>query len=173
MAMQLRRRGSNDPLYTPARDVAYLYDSALRTVAGLLEDGSDPTLGSLYQLRGTTMDDLGEAMGALCRFANLAHEDPQEDVEQAMRRAGWFHVDPAARVAAMYYVGTCMTATFFHGIRDALMQGQPTLASIQQLSWSMKRLMLFVKMSRWQRWKYRWLRPWRNKLWKHKKIRNV
>jgi hypothetical protein len=171
MALQLRRKGSNDPLYAVARDVAYLHDGVIHTVNMLLEDREDPILTPLLKANRITLDDLGEAAGAYCRFMNSAHKDPAATVESCLVKAGWFEVEPLARLAYCYYVGTAMTATFFHGIREVsdAEQDKP-LASIQQILWTVKRVAILARMTRWQRFLYRWVRPWRKYLWKKHKI---
>lgn len=169
--LQLHRRGSSDPLYAPARDVVYLFPNIINKANALLEDACDPNVQALLDQHQITLDDLGEVAGAFCRFMNGAHENPEESVEDVLRRCGWFETKPVARVAYMYHIGTCTGATFFRGIRDVVSLGERTLASIEQIQWTVKRVILLARMGRWQRWFYRWWAPYRRKLWRKYKIK--
>ena len=172
MAIQLRARGSTDPMYAPARDVAYLFTGVIKTVNMLLEDKEDPVLTPLLKAHGITLDDLGEAAGAYCRFMNSAHQDPDATVEVALEKAGWFQVKPLARLAYMYYVGTCMTATFFRGVREVCDADQAKpMNNIAQNLWTVKRVAIYARMTPWQRFVYRWFRPYRRLLWKRHQIK--
>jgi hypothetical protein len=158
-------------MYAPARDVTYLFPEVVKAVAGMLEDEKEPDIHDWLKDKGVTMDMLGDAAGAFCTFMNLAHEDPKENMERALERAGWFKVPAPARFAYVYYLGTCMAGTFFMGIRDVIRLGQPTLATIEQLGWAAKRARLYTRMSRWQRFLYRWFEPWRKSRWRKHRIR--
>jgi len=168
--LSLRHQGSTDPFYAPARDVAYLYPAACQVVAAMLEDGRDAAIRQWCEQCGVTVDDLGKAMGAYCRFLNLAHQRPEETIEGALERAGWFKESRAAQFAILYYVGTAMSATFFEGVRDVVRLGGSPLDSVQHLMWAAKRVLLYSRMSRWQRFCYRWFGPWRRFLWRKFKI---
>ena len=172
MVLQLRKKGSDDPMYAPARDVAYLYPEAIAIVNRTLEDSKDAIVRDLLKTHDISLGDLGEAAGAFCRFMNSAHRDPKADAELCLTRSGWFHCKPMAQVAYMYYVGTCMTATFFRGIREVTELGKaPSLVTIEQIGWTVKRMLIFARMSPWQRFLYRWCRPWRSWLWRRHRIK--
>ena len=168
---QWRHRGSKDPYYTPSRDITQFFPDLVKMVAILLEAEVCGPLHDWCKASGVTMDDLGEAAGAYCRFMNLAHEVPEESVEEGLRRAGWFKVKPEAQVAYMYYVGTVTTGTFHRGIRDITELGGSASVSVMQLRWAAKRAALVCSMSSWQRFVYRWFRPYRWLLWRRHKIK--
>ena len=158
-------------MYAPARDVAYLFTGVIKTVNMLLEDKEDPVLTPLLTANKITLDDLGEAAGAYCRYMNMAHQDPNLTCEAALTQAGWFMVKPLARLAYMYYVGTCMTATFFRGIREVSnADATHPLNTVAQNLWTVKRVAIFARMTPWQRFVYRWFRPFRWLLWQRHKI---
>jgi hypothetical protein len=168
--LSLRHQGSQDPYYAPARDIAYLYPAACQAVAGMLEDGKDAAIRKWCEQHKVGVGNLAEAMAAYCRFLNLAHQDPAETLEEAMTRSGWFDRPQAAQFAVLYYMGTVMTATFFQGIRDVMRLNEEPMDSIKHLMWAAQRALLYSRMSRWQRFAYRWCKPWRRLLWKMYRI---
>jgi len=145
-------------------------------VADRLTDKPHPVLHQWLEEKGVTIDDLGEAAGAYCRFINLAHgktESGEQDDEQAaldwsmvkcLEKSGWNAVKPEAQVAYMFYAGALITGTFFKGIREAIPENDNRkLPVLDDLNQAARQLEAYVSMSGWKRWLCRWSK-WFNRM---------
>lgn len=147
--------------YAPSRDIVYLFPSVLNAVADRLEDAPFAPLHALLRERGVTLDDLGEAMGAYCRYMNASHQNPDQKMWDVLEESGWNKCKPEAQIAVMYYAGVLMTGTFFKGVRDVVPLGGKAPTPVTELMNAAKRLDAFLTMPWWQKWLYRkvkWLR---------------
>ncbi len=132
--LQLRPRGTDAIPYAPARDIVYIMPDIARVAADRLEDRRFEAMHSWLDAEDITLDDLGEACGAFCRFMTTAHENPDESMDDVLKRAGWYDVKPPARVAWTFYTGAQLTGMFFNGVRNALLEGEETLLDVRRLS---------------------------------------
>ena len=143
--------------YSPARDVAYLWPGLLATLADRLEDRADPEIHKILDEHGITLDDLGEAVGALCRFANSSHKNLDDNMSQCLEKSGWHDAKPEARIACLYYIGAMIVGTFFKGIREAIPENDNReLPVLDDLVQAARQFEAYVSMPRWRRWLCRW-----------------
>jgi len=138
--------------YAPSRDIAYLWPSLLATVADRLEDAPMEGLHKILKERGVTLDDLGEAAGAYCRFINFCHRELDWNMQQCLDESGWEKVKPEAQIAYLFYAGALLTGTFFQGIRDALpANDERRLPVMDDLNQAARQFEAYVSMPRWKR----------------------
>lgn len=139
--------------YSPARDIAYLWPNLLSTVADRLEDEQEPTLHEWLKSQGITMDDLGEAAGAYCKYINLCHSDLDSNMTECLEKSGWFEVKSEARIAYLYYAGALLAGTFFKGIREALpAEGDWKPPVLDELDKAARQFEAYVSAPPWKRW---------------------
>jgi hypothetical protein len=147
--------------YAPARDIVYLFPSLVKNIADRLEDAPFAPLHQILRERGVTLDDLGQAMGAYCKYMNACHQDPDKKMWDVLGECGWHECKPEAQIAVMYYAGAMLTGTFFKGIRDVVPLGNKAPAVVQELVAAARQFDAYVSMPPWKRWlygKFKWLR---------------
>lgn len=116
--------GPGQPMYAPARDIAYLYPHVTAQVEQRLYEGPFQPLSRWLRERGISDSVLADAVKVYCQFLNAAHQKPEQSVEECLEEVGWFSVPAEARIAIMFYVGAAMTGSFFQGIRDVTKEGE-------------------------------------------------
>ena len=116
--------GPGQPMYSPGRDIAYLYPHVVAQVEQRLYEGPFKPLSRWLQERGVTEFDLAKAVEVYCKFLNAAHQKPEQSVEECLEEAGWFQVPDEARIALMFYIGAAVGGSFFQGIREATREGE-------------------------------------------------
>lgn len=115
--------GPGQPMYSPARDIAYMYPQIVQGVENRLYEGPFKPLSEYLKSQGVTEIELAEAVRVYCLFLNSAHKTPGQTVEQCLEEVGWMSQPPAARIAVMFYLGGALTGSFFQAIRDITKQG--------------------------------------------------
>jgi len=116
--------GAGKPMYSPSRDIAYLYPELVATIEQRLYEGPFEPLKKLLEHNHITEDNLAEAIRVYCEFLNSAHKTPDQSVEQCLEASGWFAQDPLVRIAVMFYMGAAMTGSVFGAIRDTTRMGE-------------------------------------------------
>lgn len=160
MVLQLRPAGGGTP-YAPARDVANIFPFVCKLVALRLEQQPWEEIGQLCRQHGVGETQLAEAIAAFARFCVIAHENPQESMAGALRRAGWFQCHPVAQMAVMCYLGQALAGVFFQGIRDSTYLGDEARTDVKQILSYAKHAAVVLSVPAWKRRFLGWLRPWR------------
>jgi hypothetical protein len=146
------RMTEHDPrLYNVNRDVAHNFERVATMVAGRLEDELWPDLADICKREGCTMDDLGAACQAFCKFVGTSAEDPQADMQIALERCGWFGVHPAAQVAVMSCLGTVILGMHFSGVREATLAGEGPAMGLAKLASYGEQSAKLITEGRWKR----------------------
>jgi hypothetical protein len=156
MTMQARMSADDRRLYNPSRDVAHNFKDVMNLVAARLEDEVWPELTALLKREAVTMDDLGEACGAYCRYLASAVEEPNLPMQQSLDKAGFLSCKPAAQIAVMALIGSCYAGIQFAGVREATINGEGPLQSVGDLLQHAQHFQEHVGLSRWQRKLKKW-----------------
>lgn len=151
MTLQARMSEGDPRLYNPNRDVAHNFADVVHEVAARLEDNRWPVVGDLLARYQIGEDQLGEACKAFCTFVASSTEIPKEKMEEALVRAGWFHVPEAAQLAYMAYLGTVLSGYFYAGVREATLQGSGPTLTCQDLRAAGARTAAIMTAPRWRR----------------------
>jgi hypothetical protein len=156
MTVQARLSEADMRLYNVNRDIAHNFGDVVREVAARLEDERWDALAAYLREHEITMDQLGEACAAFCKFVGGACDDPKENMEQVLRRCGWFDVPEEAQIALMAVLGTVLSGYFFAGVRDAAVaeDGGPSV-KLRDLREAGRRAHEALTPSRLKRW---WVR---------------
>lgn len=121
-------------MYAPARDFAYNYPEMLSciircfntekwpelldvTTEARFPVGPDPAM-TLEERKEATWDEICTAKDVYCEFLKICCEDPAENEDDVLRRAGWFDLHPAIQMSFLAMMGVVMTGQFFQGLRD-------------------------------------------------------
>jgi len=155
MTLQARMTADDRRLYNPARDVAHNFQEVMNLVAGRLEDYAWPELNEVLAREGITIDDLGEACGAYCRYLASAAQEPNVSMAEGLARSGFTQCEPAAQVAVMAMLGTCYSGIQHAGIREASVGGEGPMYTVADLIVHAERFQAHIGQSRWRR---RWER---------------
>jgi hypothetical protein len=159
MTMQARMSADDRRLYNPSRDVAHNFKDVMELVAGRLEDKAWPELDALLARESITLDDLGEACGAYCRYLASAVDEPTLPMHQSLDKSGFFNCKPAAQIAVMAMIGSCYAGIQFAGIREATIGGEGPLQTVGELLKHAEHFQKYAGMSRlqrrWERFKQR------------------
>jgi len=156
MTMQARMSADDRRLYNPSRDVAHNFKDVMNLVAARLEDEVWPELTSMLKRESVTMDDLGEACGAYCRYLASAVEDPNLSMQQSLDKAGFLNCKPAAQIAVMALIGSCYAGIQFGGVREATINGEGPLQAVSDLLKHAQHFQEHLGLSGWQRRLKKW-----------------
>lgn len=153
MGLQARMSEGDARLYNPSRDVAHNFKEVMELVAGRLEDEKWPELAELLAREKVSMDDLGNACAAYCRYvASAADPDSvRKPMQVSLLESGFFECHPTAQVAVLAMIGTCYAGIQHVGIREATINGEGPLATVGELAQQAKRLQRFMGLPRWLR----------------------
>jgi hypothetical protein len=150
--MSLQARLLNyTPLYNPNRDVAHNFNFVARTVAASLEDGTWPELAELLKSHNITMEQLGEACAAYCRYLSMAVTEPLLPVHRALEHSGFLACPPMAQVALMATIGQVFTGIQHVGVREATISGDGPVMNMGELVAEGQRVLKFLRRPKWQR----------------------
>jgi len=146
MALQLRPKGSDDPMYNPERDFAYSHTSMIQCVINAFNSDRWPyVFESLLALvpkeEGDTdeehkdkcWEELVKAKDIYCQFCNICCEDSSESYEDVITRSGWGEVPGPYRVAWLSMLGIVMTGQLFTGLRDVTAEAIPRSTHVEDL----------------------------------------
>jgi hypothetical protein len=148
MTMQARMSAGDNRLYNPSRDVAHNFQQVMEIVAGRLEDHTWPELDSILERERITMDELGEACGAYCRYLASAATELQITLFDSLRKSGFLDCKPAAQVAVLAHIGACYAGIQYAGVREATVNGEGPLLTVEQLLVYAEQFRRYAGMSR-------------------------
>jgi len=151
MTLQARMTAEDPRLYNPSRDVAHNFQKVMELVAGRLEDHAWPELDEVLRREGITLDDLGEACGAYCRYLSLAVTAPELTMHAGLELSQFFDCKPAAQVAILAMIGTCYAGIQFGGIREATIGGKGPLETVSDVLKHAEEFQAYSGVPRWRR----------------------
>jgi hypothetical protein len=122
--MQMRMSADDPRYYNVSRDLAHCFGPMLEKVADRLEKGHWPLLAEFAREKGVTQDDLGEALRAYAEFVIRSCENPDENMEDVLRRVGWFEINRHALIVLNATVGVTIMGMVFTSYRDATIGGE-------------------------------------------------
>lgn len=129
--MQLRPRGSDDPFYSPERDLAYVTPHLVAAAMRQLDMVNWGYLKDYFKLYNLTESDLGEAARVVAAYINGCTEDASDTKPaQVLERVGFFALPHPAQVAVMYVIGQQYMAAFFVCIRHVTHLGEAPPADL-------------------------------------------
>src|SRR5215471_20660223 len=155
MGLQARMSESDPRMYNVNRDCAHNFEYVMKEVASRLEDGRWAYLDALLKEKGVTLEQLGLACAAACKFVHAACENPKEKMGECLARSGFWDVPELASVALSAYVGTIMFGMFWVGAREATLGGVGPCTNMEGLREAGERAHRLITMSPWRR---RWER---------------
>ena len=146
------RMTENDPrLYNVNRDLAHNYKQILEMVAARLEDGTWPELDAILKENDVTMDDLGEACAAFCRYVASATTEKKATMFEGLDSSGWFECKPLAQAAYLAVMGTVVAGIAHRGIREATLGEDGPALRVGDLLESGDRCLKALRVPRWRR----------------------
>lgn len=164
MPLQIRPQsgGLSQVAYAPARDIAHLYPNVIQHAENFLYEKRTPALHEWIEREGVTEDELAETVRTFCVALNMAHQNPEDQWHDVLKKSGFEDQPEPAKIGFCYYIGTLMTTTFFMGLRDIVMLGDDTTPEIQRLGEAAEDMARYMNLGplgrKWYRFK-RWLRP--------------
>lgn len=125
MTVNFRPAGSNGKMYSPDRDMAYLYPALLKEVFSHLDEVNwTPEFKAYCRLMHITEDDLGEAVGAFMEsLRHFIRNIEVREIQQAFAAGGFDKIRPECRMAIYAKIGESMTAGFFVCGKQVTLQG--------------------------------------------------
>lgn len=160
MALQYNM-GPGQPMYSPSRDIAYLYPQIVSHVESQLYQGPFKELTGWLSDSSVNEDDLAETVRRYCLFLNNAHKEPNQSVEQCLDMVGWFEMPAQARVAVMFYLGAAMTGSIFGAVRDVTKQNDEP-PHVRYLTEMGDRVAEYMNSGPWRRAFIRFKAKWSN-----------
>jgi hypothetical protein len=151
MSIQARLSKEDPRLYNPNRDVAHNFRQVIERVAGRLEDKLWPDLTAILKREKVSMNDLGDACAALCKFIVPDSDEMKLSMQECLDRSGWFRTPGGAQVAVMAILGTVLLGYHFAGVREATIQGEGPVLSLQGLAERGEEAARYVALSPWRR----------------------
>lgn len=155
MSLQARTSEWDHRLYSVNRDVAHNFRFVVEELARRLTDNRWKPVGEYLRLKCSEEEDLGAACKAFIDFVASTATNPKETMEEALTRVGWFKVPEAAQVAYMAYLGTILAGIYFHGAREATLQGKGPCSEISELVAAGALCHKLMTVPRWRRSVYR------------------
>jgi hypothetical protein len=128
-----------------------MFPSIVENVADRLEEECFPVLHKWLKEQDVTSDELGEACRAYIEFMQTAHLNPDETCQQALERVGWFEVRDEARIAYIFYIGSQLMGTMWHGLRDVAAITDDVLDDMTRLTGLADRMQLALSKPKWRR----------------------
>lgn len=116
----IRPRGGDGPVYSPQRDLAYIYAPAMREAITALDEvnWSEP-IRELVSKLGITEDDIGEAVRRLTEaHAHFVNDPEVQTPNDALNKTGWYDLPAACRYLIYGRLGEVMLGGFFVALRD-------------------------------------------------------
>lgn len=133
--IQVRPKDGNDRRWhSPDRDLAYCWPSLVKAAASTLaETRWEDWLGDFLSDNNITEKELGEACSVYVK-AIASFSDPKiSSTREAMTKAGWFDLPPAAQAAVCLKLGHVSTCAFFTSIRDVTFDGDKPPISVDDM----------------------------------------
>jgi hypothetical protein len=146
VGLQLRPKGSGDPMYSPERDFAYSHTSIVQCIINAFNSDRWPYVFELLVAtvpkESTVTDEahadmcwgeLVKVKDVYCEFCNICCEDSDESYEDVIARSGWGDVPGPYRVAWLSMLGVVMTGQLFTGLRDVTAEATPRSTHVEDL----------------------------------------
>ena len=146
MGIQLRPKGSGDPMYNPDRDFAYSHTSMIQCVINAFNSDRWPyvfeSLLALVPKDSAVTDEehenlcwreLVKTKDVYCELCNICCEDADESYEDVVARSGWGDVSGPYRIAWLSMLGVVMTGQLFTGLRDVTAFEVPRSTHVEDL----------------------------------------
>ena len=149
--LQARFSEHDSRMYNVNRDLAHNYKRILEVVAARLEDGTWEELDVHLKENDVTMDDLGEACAAFCRYVASATTDKKSSMFEGLTNAGWFECKPLAQAAYLAVVGTVVAGMAHRGIREATLGEDGPALRVGDLTEAGERCLKALRVPRWKR----------------------
>jgi len=162
MTLQARLK-KNTPLYNANRDVAHCFPFVAKEVAGRLEDGRWDALSEYLEEDGVTEEQLGEACMAFCQFVAGNGRNPEQTMSEALDGSGFTALPDEAQIAYMATLGAVMSGIFFHGAREATIDGEGPCSDMDELVAAGREAHQLMTRPRWRRklaMRWRGLKRW-------------
>ena len=120
---QIRPKGTDGPLYSPQRDLAYIFGPALgEALAFLSPNVLDNYHRDLMEQRGMTVEGLCEAISAFMQAIDMFTGEPKgiryATPQAALEAAGFYKAQPLAQMFVYEKLGAVLTGGFFVAVRD-------------------------------------------------------
>jgi hypothetical protein len=151
MSLQARMSEGDKRLYDANRDVAHNFPAVIREVFHRIQHRRWEALDALLEARKVSDIELGAAVDVLAKFVSGAVDNPKEDMQDVLKRVGWFDLSDEAHVAVMATVGTVMLGIFFHGAREATLGGEGPCSNLDELVARGREAHLLMTTPRWRR----------------------
>lgn len=125
MPMGFRPQGSDGPIYSPQRDLAYITPTILRSAMERL----DPTNWTAQQRAyfdavGLSGEELGTAIDKLAESQRFFVESADVmDYLEALRHGGFAFCVPVAQDVVLAAIGQAVVAAWFHAVREVTRLG--------------------------------------------------
>lgn len=117
--LQARQPGGDGRWHSPDRDLAYAWPCLTQAALDQLAPANwKPWFEEYFKFAGVTEADIGAAAAAYAKFFGNVCAPGVDTPRQALERAGWFDLKPAAQVALFMKLGQVATMAFFTAIRD-------------------------------------------------------
>jgi len=118
--VNVRPKGGNEPLYSPQRDLAYIYAPAMKeAIRALDRDQWTETFKILITRLQLTEADISAAVGCIVEAHKLFVNVPTiKTAEDALVQAGWYECHFGARYLIYGRLGEVILGGFFLALRD-------------------------------------------------------
>jgi len=130
MTIGYRHKESAGPLYHPERDYAYITPTLLRQAIENLEHPPSEELRAWQEKEKITAVEIAAVTTALADaqrdFVNGA--DPVHDLEQALRRRGFYDARLPVRLALLSHIGEVVVGAWFLAVREVTTVGEESPA---------------------------------------------
>lgn len=148
MSMNLIVEGKR---YNPNRDIAHNFHFLCETAAHFAAAPLSPSLAAYAASEGVTQAQIGKAVECLYQYINLCLDTEHDTPESILRSIGFFALPPAAQTIVLSKLGIVLACSFFHGIRDATMIGEPPIANPRELEVKARRAVWQCERPAWMR----------------------
>ena len=130
MSMNLIVEGKR---YNPNRDIAHNFHYLLEDAAKFAAQPLSPSLAAYAASEGVTPEHLGQAVKCLFEYVNGCLDPEHQTPQTILQASGFFALPVAAQTIVLSKLGIVIACTYFHGIRDATMVGEPPIANPREL----------------------------------------
>lgn len=106
--------------YSPARDLAYIFDFFVKwAVEAAHPDAHSPLTKKLVSALDVSVDDLREACQKLVDFCALLYQHPDWSLEKLLKESGFESVPDGAKAVVVYLLGRCLIGVAYTSVRQA------------------------------------------------------
>lgn len=132
MTLQMKPKEFDGPMYSPNRDLAYVYMPFFREVVRYLDfENMSPKLKEFCEKNDVTAEKLNIALKVVTdAHHNYIVRAPEADLKTCLEEAGFNDVDYYAELVLFYTMGVSVNGGFFFALRDATQRfAEPTDAT--------------------------------------------